>query len=192
MKTSCLIVAVVLLAGAVRAQEGPRKAEDEQRSPPRVAKAKYSAEKKTLEVQSLVPESVTQSYIVRLPVTVQREVDGKIISEEFQRDETRQRIVTKWTPLVKEYPLDQIEVRTVKGQRAVPSELPRLFAGELRPVVLVDRIVSHGVGKPVVKVEDVDPTFLQLLKENTLIVLLPPVPELPPPPVVLPAVPQGR
>lgn len=186
MRTSCMIVVVVLLAGVAGAQEGLRKAEEEQRSPPRVAKAKYSVEKKVLQVQSFVPENVTQSYIVRLPVTVQREVDGKIISEEFQRDETRQRIVTKWMPLVKEYPLDQIEVRTVKGLKAVPSELPRLFAGELRPVVLVERIVTHGEGKPVMTVEDVDPAFLQLLKENTLIVLLPPVPELPRSPILPP------
>lgn len=192
MRTSCLIVVVVLLAGVAGAQEVPRKGEEEQRSPPRMAKAQYSAEKKVLQVQSLVPENVTQSYIVRAPVFVQREVDGKIIREEFERMETRQRVVTKWMPLVKEYPLDQIEVRTVKGQRAVPGELPRLFAGGLRPVVLVDRIVSHGEGKPVVKVEDVDPAFLQLLKENTLIVLLPPVPELPPPPIPPPGVPQGR
>lgn len=194
MKIICLIVAVVLtwMAGTAGAQEGKRKGEEEQRSPPRMAKAKYSAEKKTLEVQSLVPESVTQSYVVRVPVTTQRIADGRVVVETAERLETRQRTVTKWAPLVQEYPLDQIEVRTVKGQRAVPSELPRLFAGELRPVVLVDRIVSPVEGKPAVKVADVDPAYLQLLKENTLIVLLPPVPELPPPPVVLPAVPQGR
>lgn len=189
MRTSCLIVVVVVLAwtvGVAGAQEGLRKAAEEPRSPPRVAKAKYSAEKKTLEVQSLVPESVTQSYVVRLPVTTQRVADGRVVVETQFRDETRQRIVTKWTPMVKEYPLDQIEVRTVKGLKAVPSELPRLFAGELRPVVLVERIVRHGEGKPVMTVEDVDPAFLQLLKENTLIVLLPPVPELPPSPILPP------
>ena len=188
MKTSCLVVAVVLawMVGVARAQEGPRKAEEEQRSPPRVAKAKYSAEKKTLDVQSLVAESVTQSYVVRVPVTVQRIVDGRALAETAERLETRQRTVTKWVPLVQEYPLDQVEVRTVRGQKPTAEELPRLFAGGLRPVVLVDRIVSSGEGKPAVKVADVDPAYLQLLKENTLLILLPPLPELPPPPFAPP------
>jgi len=189
MRTSCLIVVVVLLAGVAGAQEGPRKVEKEQRSPPRMAKAQYSAEKKVLQVQSLVPENVTQSYIIRVPVTVQREVDGKIISETAERDETRQRIVTKWVPLVKEYPLDQIEVRTVTGQKTVPGELPRLLGGGLRPVVLVERTISQVDGKPVVKVAEVDPAYLQVLKESTLQVLLPPVPDLPPSPIPPPGVP---
>jgi hypothetical protein len=183
MRTSCLFLAIALAcAGVAGAQEV--------RAPPRLAKASYAAERKVLVVEVLEPTQVMESYVVRVPITVRREVDGKIVDDIQERHETRVRTVTKWMPHLIEHPLDQIEVRTTKPAKVPAEELPKLFAGEPRPVVLVKRTVQQVEGKPVVKIQGFNLDYMQLLKDNTLLVLLPPEPELPPLPVPAPAVPK--
>jgi hypothetical protein len=78
--------------------------------------------------------------------------------------------------LAEDHPLEEVQVYDTRGKAVSPKKLPGLLKGETFVLVSAD-------GKPV------DPLYLRLVKEGTLVFVLPAPPTPPPvPPAPAPGV----
>lgn len=134
-----------------------------------MAKATKSDKGVVLHVRLLENAPATKTVTLKVPVEVQKVVNGKVVTETQVKDEQRQITVmtpAKWRTV--EIPVDGNEVAAydVKGQRLTPESLAERLADE-------KAILASPFGP-------IDPYFLQTTKDDTPIVKIPPERLFPP------------
>lgn len=164
MRTATL--AVALLPSLLYAADPPLPTR--YNPPPRQVLARATADdtgRVTLTVRDLVAVPVTEKFNVAVPVTVQRNVQGRTVTETRMVTETREMTVlkpVKWrlTP-IKFDGVSGAMVFDTRGTKVEPNRLPQLLKDETPILVSATGLM-------------VDPFYLKTVKEDTLVLVVPP------------------
>jgi hypothetical protein len=176
MRPLITLTALTVLVGIATAADPPLPKSADQ---PMLVMAKAAKTDKgvVLTVRTMHMEPATRTITVKVPVTVQKAVDGKLVNE-TQLQEQQQQITVmqpmKWRTV--DVPVDGKDVAAfdLKGQPIAAEKLVDLLKDE-------QPILAAPFGP-------IDPYFLQTTKDGTLVVRIPPEvlfpPQNAPPPVI--------